>query len=57
MHTGDLARQDEDGYYYIFDRKKDMIIRLVNELAKSHTGKILKRKLQEMVSDTSTDSL
>jgi len=27
MHTGDLARIDEDGYYFIVDRKKDMIIR------------------------------
>jgi len=27
LHTGDLARQDEEGYLYIVDRKKDMVIR------------------------------
>lgn len=27
LRTGDLARQDEDGYLYIVDRKKDMVIR------------------------------
>lgn len=26
LRTGDVARQDEDGYVYLLDRKKDMII-------------------------------
>ncbi|WP_406101881.1 long-chain fatty acid--CoA ligase [Streptomyces sp. NBC_01003] len=27
FHSGDLARVDEDGYYFIVDRKKDLVIR------------------------------
>jgi long-chain acyl-CoA synthetase len=26
LHTGDIARMNEDGYFYLVDRKKDMIL-------------------------------
>ena len=33
FRSGDLARRDEDGFYYIVDRSKDMIIAIRNEVA------------------------
>lgn len=46
LYTGDLARKDEEGYFYIVDRKKDLIIvggynvypREVEEVLYSHNG-------------------
>ncbi|PTQ56365.1 MAG: Long-chain-fatty-acid--CoA ligase [Candidatus Carbobacillus altaicus] len=46
LFTGDIAMRDEDGYYYIVDRKKDMIIasgfniypREVEEVLYAHPG-------------------
>jgi acyl-CoA synthetase (AMP-forming)/AMP-acid ligase II len=26
MHTGDVATRDDEGHYFIVDRKKDLII-------------------------------
>lgn len=46
LHTGDMARKDDEGFIYIVDRKKDMIIsggfniypREVEQVIESHDG-------------------
>ncbi len=52
LHTGDVAVQDDDGYFYIVDRTKDMIIsggfniypREVEDALMSHAGRRLGRR-------------
>lgn len=43
MHSGDLVREDEDGYLYVVDRTKDMIISGGGEhlpcRSRAHTGR------------------
>ena len=41
LHTGDIARMDEDGYFYIVDRKKDMI--------NASGYKVLPREVEEVL--------
>ena len=46
LHTGDLARRDGEGYYFIVDRKKDLVIsggyniypREIDEVLHAHPG-------------------
>jgi len=41
FHTGDLFRQDENGYYYIVGRKKDMIRRSGDNISASEVEHVL----------------
>ncbi|MBU2648457.1 AMP-binding protein [bacterium] len=41
FHTGDLARKDEDGFLYLVDRKKDMIISGGENIYSAEIEKIL----------------
>lgn len=51
LHTGDMARVDEEGYLYIVDRKKDLIIRGGFNLYPRDVEEILNR--HEAVSEAS----
>jgi long-chain acyl-CoA synthetase len=42
LHTGDIATMDEDGYFRIVDRKKDMIIRSGMKVYPSRVERVLK---------------
>ena len=45
FRTGDMAKQDEDGYYFIVDRKKDLIIRGADLAAQDLAGRALRQLL------------
>jgi long-chain acyl-CoA synthetase len=42
LRTGDLARYDEDGFFYIVDRRKDMIIRSGLKVYPNKVEKVLR---------------
>lgn len=46
LHTGDMARRDEEGYIFLVDRKKDMI--------KSGGENIFSREVEEAISSHSS---
>jgi long-chain acyl-CoA synthetase len=41
LHTGDIVRYDPDGYFYVLDRKKDMIIRSGLKIYPAKVEKVL----------------
>ncbi len=43
LYTGDLVRKDEDGYFYIADRKKDLIIRGGENIFPAEIEDVLRR--------------
>lgn len=43
LHTGDIGRFDEEGYLYIVDRKKDMIISGGENIASREVEEIMRR--------------
>jgi fatty-acyl-CoA synthase len=45
LHTGDLARLDEEGYFYLVDRKKDMFIS--GDFPRTALGKVRKTVIKQ----------
>ena len=43
LHTGDLGWQDEDGYLYFVDRKKDVIRRRGENISSQEVEDVIKR--------------
>jgi len=43
LHTGDLARVDEDGYFYLIDRKADMFISGGENVYPAEVERVLRR--------------
>ena len=43
LHTGDLARMDEDGYFYLIDRAKDMYISGGENVYPAEIERVLRR--------------
>lgn len=41
LHTGDVARRDEDGFVYIVDRKKDMILSGAENIAPAEIERVI----------------
>lgn len=43
LRTGDIVRMDEDGYFFVLDRKKDMIIRSGLKIFPAKVEQVLRR--------------